>query len=411
MKISVEQLRDMIFARKVYIWGAMIVGQGVCRSLERYDISITAFLDSSPGLQGSKALGYPVLAPSILNGRSEDDVMVVVSSGHYDKEIECLCQAKGLKKNESYIMSRELNDIDPSIDIVGSCNLKCISCPRGNMEDSLPNGLMSLENYKAVLNKLLRELPLLGSIQLYAWGEPFLHKRLPEIVAINREAHLLTAISTNLNVPVDFERILVEKPDWIKISASGFGASYEITHTGGKWEKFLKNIRRLAKARDKVHPNLQIVLNYHLYKHNCKGDYRSMQVLCRELGMIFRSNHAYLYPLDLVRDDLDSKPLPPEAEATKALLLMPLEEGVKKARAQKHLSCPEFSCLPITWNRQVRFCGVYYNPFLSSDFLAEPLENMVQRRNSSKFCQECMALGLHQYTGVYLQETRLKGSI
>ena len=404
MKITVEQLRRIADGRTVYIWGAMIVGQGVCRSLERYDIPVSAFLDSSPGLQGSRALGHPVQAPSILDEWGGEPILVIVSSGHYDKEIEQLCQERGLKKNEGYILSRELNAIDPSIDIAGSCNLKCISCPRGNMEDSLPKGLMSLEDYRAVLDKLLAELPLLGSIQLYAWGEPFLHKKLPEIIAMNREAHLLTAISTNLNVPVDFERALSAQPDWIKVSASGFGTNYEITHTGGKWELFLKNMHRLAEARDKVHPGLQVVLNYHLYKHNCAEDYAKMRELCGDLGFIFRSNHAYLYPLDLVRDDLDGKPLPPEAEATKKLLLMPVEEGIETARAQKHLPCPEFSGLPITWNRQVRFCGVYYNPFLSGDFLTEPLEDMVKRRNTSEFCQECMELGLHQYTGVYLQE-------
>ncbi len=408
MKVSVEELRNITDSHEIYIWGAMIVGQGVCRSLERYGVQVTGFIDSSSGLQGNRALGYEILAPAVLDDKDHQKIVVVVSSGHYDKEIEQLCLAHGLKKNDSYILSRELNDIDPSIDIVGSCNLKCISCPRGNMEDSLPKGLMSIEDYRAVVEKLLRELPLLGSIQLYAWGEPFLHKKLPEIIAINRKAHLLTAISTNLNVPVDFERVLIEKPDWIKVSASGFGANYEVTHTGGKWDMFLKNIHRLAKARDKVHPDLQIMLNYHLYKHNCEEDYVQMQALCRELGLIFRSNHAYLYPLDLVRDAVDGKALPVEAEATKSLLLMSMEEGLEKAKAQKHLPCPELSCLPITWDRQVRFCGVYYNPFLSNDFLEEPLESMVQRRNTSEFCQECMDLGLHQYTGVYLQETLLK---
>jgi len=408
MKISLQQLHKIKANRDIYIWGAMIVGQGVCRSLERHNVAVQAFLDSSIELQKTKALGYSIQAPSLLldkDGRSQR--LIIISSGHYDREIEAICIEKGLKTNVDYILSRDLNDIDPSIDIAGSCNLRCMSCPRGNMEDPSPKGVMKLEDYRLVLDKLLVEIPLLGSIQLYAWGEPFLHKKLPDIIAMNREAKVLTAISTNLNVTIDFKRILVEKPDWIKVSASGFGPNYEITHTGGKWDVFLANLYRLAETRDQVHPELQIVLNYHLYKHNCDEDYLNMKALCEELGLIFRANHAYVYPLDIVMNDLEGRPIPKEAEETKKLLLMTMEEGVKKAQAIKHLPCPEERCLPITWDRKVRFCGVYFNPFLADDFLDETVDDLMDTRKKSTFCEHCKSHGLHQYTGVYLQETLL----
>lgn len=408
MSISLQKLQEIRQGRDIYIWGAMIVGQGVCRSLERQNIPVQAFLDSSIELQKNKALGYPIQSPTILDEEGNHQRLIIIGSGHYDREIESICIEKGLKANVDYVLSRELNDIDPSIDIVGSCNLKCISCPRGNMEDPSPKGVMKLEDYRKVLDKLLAEIPLLGSIQLYAWGEPFLHKKLPEIIAMNREAKVLTAISTNLNVKVDFDRFLIEKPDWIKVSASGFGPNYEITHTGGKWDVFLKNLHRLADSRDRVHPELQIVLNYHLYKHNCEDDYINMKALCKELGLIFRSNHAYVYPLDIVMDDLEGRAIPKQAEDTKKLLLMTMEEGVKKAQALKHLPCPEERCLPITWDRKVRFCGVYFDPFLADDFLAGSVNNLMETRKQSKFCEHCKSHGLHQYTGVYLQETLLK---
>jgi MoaA/NifB/PqqE/SkfB family radical SAM enzyme len=408
MKISLQQLKDIRQDRNIYIWGAMIVGQGVCRSLQRHDIPVTSFLDSSEELQKSTALGYSIQSPSLLEQAGTENRLIIVSSGHYDREIAAICREKGLIPNVDYILSRDLNDIDPSVDVAGSCNLKCKSCPRGNMEDPTPKGLMKVDDYRLVLDKLLTEIPFLGSIQLYAWGEPFLHKRLPEIIAMNRDAKVLTAISTNLNVKVDFDRFLVEKPDWIKVSASGFGPNYEITHTGGKWDVFHDNLYKLAESRDRVHPELQVVLNYHLYKHNCDEDYRNMKALCNELGFVFRSNHAYVYPMDIVMDDIEGRPIPQEAKDTKELLLMPVEEGVKKAQALKHLPCPEERCLPITWDRKVRFCGVYFNPFLASDFLDETVEGLMETRKQSEFCEHCKSHGLHQYTGVYLQETLLK---
>lgn len=407
MNLSLPQLQQIRRHRDVYIWGAMIVGQGVCKSLERHQIPVRAFLDSSVELQKTTALGYAIKSPAVLDEPDSDRPLIVISSGHYDREIETICQQKGLKANIDYVLSRDLNDIDPSIDIVGSCNLRCISCPRGNMQDPTPKGVMKLDDYRKVLDKLLAEIPLLGSIQLYAWGEPFLHKKLPEIIAVNRDAQVLTAISTNLNANVDFDRSLKEKPDWIKVSASGFGPNYEITHTGGKWDAFLANLYRLADARDRIHPALQIVLNYHLYQHNCEEDYEQMKQLCKDLGLVFRANHAYVYPLDIVMDDLEGKPIPPQAEETKNLLLMSFEDGVKKAQARKHLPCPEERCLPITWDRRVRFCGVYFNPFLTDDFLDETVENLMETRKQSKFCEHCKSHGLHQYTGVYLEEKLL----
>ena len=61
--IAVEELRQICSNKKVFIWGAMIVGQGVCRSFERISIPVTSFLDSSASLQGRKALGYEIQNP------------------------------------------------------------------------------------------------------------------------------------------------------------------------------------------------------------------------------------------------------------------------------------------------------------------------------------------------------------
>ena len=250
MRKDITDLRKIIVGKKVYIWGAMIVGQGVCRALERFQIPIDAFIDSSKSLQGRIALGYPILsAQELLEDPARDERVIVISSGHYDLEIEQICRARGLCKDTHYVMSYDLNDVDPSVDISGTCNLKCISCPRGNMKDRPSVGFMSSEEYRPVLAKLLRELPFLGSVQLYAWGEPLLNKNLAQIVEITRDAKVLTALSSNLNVPTGYKEVVKAKLDWFKVSASGYEKSYEVTHTGGKWPRFLhKNLLSYGKS-------------------------------------------------------------------------------------------------------------------------------------------------------------------
>jgi MoaA/NifB/PqqE/SkfB family radical SAM enzyme len=408
--ISVEELRQLCLNKKVFIWGAMIVGQGVCRSLERNSIPVENFMDKSLSLQGRKALGYRILKPGDIFAQvRRGQGIIIIGSGHNSPEIASLCAKEGFQKGKDYILCEDLNDIDPSVDVAGMCNLKCISCPRGNEKQQPPAGFMSALTYKQVLNKLLQEIPLLGSIQLYAWGEPQLNPELPEIVAITREASVLSAISSNLNYAKNLDAVVAARPNWFKISCSGWAKNYERTHTGGKWKVFLANLQKLAHLRDTLHPDMQIILNYHLYKHNTGEDYRLIESLCKDLSLIFIPNHAYLYPLDSVMDFVDGKELSPEAKETIPMLLMTLEEGIASARKRASLPCPEERCFPINWDCRVRECGVFFRPFIADNFLDTPLSEIITRKKRG-LCVECRKRAIHQYTSVYLTEKRLDNS-
>jgi hypothetical protein len=406
--ISIEELRRLCLNKKVFIWGAMIVGQGVCRSLERIEIPVHSFLDSAASLQGRKALGYEIRKPDeVFETVRSGGGIIIAGAGHCDLEIGDCCNKAGLKKGKDYILCRELNDIDPSIEVSGMCNLRCISCPRGNDSSQTSKGYMSAAIYKKVLNKLIREIPLLGSVQLYTWGEPLLNRELPEIISMTREARVLTAISSNLNYAGNLEAVVAAGPDWFKVSCSGWGGSYELTHTGGNWDLFLTNLHKLVRLRDSLHPGMQITLNYHLYKHNICEDYRRMEALCKELSLIFRPSPAYLYPADAVMEYIDGKELSPEAQKTLPLLLMGIDEGIVKARELAARPCPEERCFPIDWDCRVRECGVYFRPFISEDFLETPLTEIMDLKRKSELCVKCKQRGIHQFTGVYLAEKRL----
>jgi hypothetical protein len=80
--------------------------------------------------------------------------------------------------------------------------------------------------------------------------------------------------------------VIQAQPDWLKISASGFGANYEMTHTGGKWDLFYRNLFRLQELRERYHPSMYVEMNYHLYRHNLGEDYRQMAGLCQKLGFV-----------------------------------------------------------------------------------------------------------------------------
>lgn len=406
--ITVEELHQFCSNKKVFIWGAMIVGQGVCRSLERIDVTVESFIDSATALQDKWALGYYIGKPDdVFNTVRAGNGIIIAASGHCDLEIGESCERAGLRKGKDYILCRELNDIDPSVDISGMCNLKCISCPRGNEREQPAKGLMRAEVYKKVLDKLLKEIPLLGSIQLYTWGEPLLNPELPEIINMTRNARVLTAISSNLNYGKTLGSVVTARPDWFKVSCSGWGQSYELTHTGGRWDIFLTNLNKLSQLRNQIHPQMQITVNYHLYKHNIGEDYRRMKALCEELSLIFRPSPAYLYPVDTVLDYIEGKELSAEARKTLPMLLMGLNEGIRSAQKRSDLPCPEERCFPINWDCSVRSCGVFFRPFIAANFLNTPLTEILEKKKKSKLCMQCKKHGLHQFTGVYLAEKHI----
>jgi MoaA/NifB/PqqE/SkfB family radical SAM enzyme len=400
-------LKSYLDGRDVYLWGAAIVGLGMCRALERAGIQPAGFIDSSPRFQGKTVLGYPVSLPEAILSRHQGakKPFILITSGHYDEEIAGLCADAGWIKEADFLSSKALNTIDPSIDISGICNLHCISCPRGNLPYAPPKGFMDVETYGKVLDKLIAEIPFMGLVQLYAWGEPLLNPHLPEIIRVSGSKNVLCELSTNLNVHKKnlFETIQA-RPGRIRVSVSGFGRDYQTTHTGGNWDLLLENLYRLRDYRNQLYPEMYVEVNYHLYRHNTGEPYRQMKALCRELDFLFRPCHAYLYPLDNALRFCEGQPLSPEAKKTLGMLLLPIEEGLKRAAMQRHLECGEERCLPINWNLNVRACGAYYEPVLVDNFLTTPLEEIIRARRTSALCKQCRSHSLHRYNPVYLQE-------
>ena len=409
---TASDLRSMRGERCIYLWGASIVGAGMCRALEREGMAPAAFLDSSDRLADKRFLNYPVCKPdTILSDPGERKrSFIIITSGHYEDEIAGLCQSAGLGPGVDFLGVRSINPFDPSVDVAGHCNLRCISCPRGNFEKQPPRGHMTPATYTLVLNKLLEEIPLLGNVQLYAWGEPLLNPDIAEIIRITVDRKVLCAISTNLAYRIDLTPVIKAQPDWVKVSASGFGSSYEITHTGSRWPQFKENLHRLSELRERHHPTMYVELNYHLYRHNTGHEFEQMARLCHELGFAFRPNWAYLYPLDHILAYREGRPLTPQAEQTMDMLLLTLDEGIARAEAQAHLPCAEERCLPIAWDGSVRSCGAYFEPTVADNFLDISLSEILQRRCDSGICQRCKRQALHRFTAVYLEEATLPGA-
>jgi len=404
--LSAEVLRRMIGTRQVRIWGAGNHGRGLFQSLNKLGIAVTGFIDHSPELLNKRAMGLPIDSPAIIETNSfANNNFTIISTFYFENEVKQHCTAFGLREECDFIGYTRLKPNDYAIDITGACNLRCISCPHAyNNPVERKGGIMPLDTFKKVLDKIIVEAPFVGNVQLYQWGEPTLHKQLPQILNYADGLGIKCAISSNLNVPADYESIIKAKPEWLRLSTSGWASRYEITHTLGKWDTFTHNLREVCRLRKAWHPEMKVELYYHLYKHSVGEDFNRWKALCSELGIEFHPVYAYLISLDDVLAYQEGKSLPPEARRASEMLLYPLEEGLREAQREAHLPCDTFRCISINWDLSVSNCMMYYYPtdnIAAPNYLDTSIDEIMATRADCSLCRRCMDKGVHRYCGIY----------
>ena len=399
-------LCNLVVGRKVFIWGARHDGYAARLALLRHGLVPAGFVDSSTAIQGTAVLGLDVASPERhFASHAAQDAFIVIASGFYADEITACCEAQGWRKNADFVVYGELRAMNYQVDVAGMCNLKCVSCPRGNWPRHRKPGLMSAEAYRKLVDKILADDPWTGIITLYNWGEPLLNPELPEIIRITREKGLLSAISSNLAMKKDFGEVVEAGPDWFRISNSGWGENYEITHTGAKWDTFLENCHKLADYRRQWRPEMLVEFFFHIYAHN-RDDFPRIRDLCDQLGFTLRYRHAALAPLDNVALVDRGEEVSAAARRTRQLQFLGVEEVMEIARGQRDRPCYYLDHVWIDWDLSVAHCMEWYEPslVLFDNFLAVSPDEIRAARVNSRHCRECMARGIHRAYCVYGDE-------
>jgi len=392
--------------QRIFIYGAGSQGRGVLRALCRNGIAVAGFIDRNPDIQGRILAGLPIVGPSVLEAAGAmDSMFVIVAVFFFEREISAHLESLGFIKGESYLSYSVMKPHDYAVEVSGVCNLHCISCPRAERYPAGRNAMMmGLETFKKVINKIQGEAPFVGNIQLYQWGEPTLNPELPNMIRYAHEKDMFCTISSNLNHNADFRSLMESRPECLRLSVSGMGANYEITHTGGSWQSFIANVEIIGKLRHEIHPEMRVELYYHLYRHNTEAQQKEVGMLCQRLDFEFHPVPAYIISLDDVLAYCEGRPLPAAAQRARALLLVDLDEGLRQARAESGLSCDALRVIMINADLSVSACMMFYDPDMNNiadNYLETPLDKIVARQTTSALCQSCRKHGVHRYCGVY----------
>ena len=291
-----------------------------------------------------------------------------------------------------------------SIDVVSVCNLECPTCPVANWPKESWTGATGIMD-AALLHQLVRKAvseSLVSNIDLFAYTEPLLHPRLPELIAIVKSYGLRCTVSTNLNVMRDADALLAANPDEISISVSGFHQdAYGVTHAGGDIEVVKKHMRTLADARQRSISKTKVVVFFHKYRTNL-DDLPLMKDFALSLGLEFDECWATFFPLEKVLTY--AKPELALAEITEAdqkiidRLGAPLEKIVELASRTPASSCTlQDSAVVLDVKGNVYLCcdaamDVTRNQIAS--YLDSTLETVQARKKNHSLCTTCMASGL-----------------
>ncbi len=290
------------------------------------------------------------------------------------------------------------------IDIVGTCNLRCPTCPVGNSDlGSRARGMMKPAMFSDIIQKIRAESPSSRpQVMLFNWGEPLLHPHLPDFIRQLREAGMKSHLSTNLNIKRGFEAVLRAEPDDLKISISGFSAdSYARTHVGGDLALVQFNLREMRRIIDLHEIKTHVWVCQHLYRGTL-AETEELASLCRELHFDFNPIEAFYMPLERLDEYLNGKPNPRDGGIIAELLVEPRKaRDRRRAHQDSGTDCElRFNQTVINHDGSVALCCSVYDDdnMLGLAFLDHSHVEIERRKYDHPFCARCFKSGM-AYTG------------
>lgn len=171
------------------------------------------------------------------------------------------------------------------IDPINVCNLRCPLCPTGLGILGRKRGKMCLQDYQHLIDQIT---PYAYLVELYNWGEPFLHPDIFEIIRYASSKRIVVKVSSNLN---HFNQEMAAKTvdsglDWLLVSIDGSSQeTYEKYRKGGNLSKVLENVRLLVeeKRRKNAHSPF-IVTRILVNKHN-EHQIEELRQTCEQIGV------------------------------------------------------------------------------------------------------------------------------
>jgi MoaA/NifB/PqqE/SkfB family radical SAM enzyme len=408
---SIDDAKILFGQRDIYIWGAGQKGRGFCMALLRCGFKVKAFLDSNLQEVGEEFMNIRTIHPNTLLNDANlliNAFVLTASVESKNREMYSILEQVGLIKGKDYVGIQTLSPFYPTIEVAGLCNLKCSSCIRSDSEIIENGKYMSLHDYSKVINKMVKEIPFLYLVDLYVFGEPLLNNDLPDIITLNNELGIASGLSTNLNNIRNLEAVMLARPAQLRVSLSGASKeTYEVTHTGGRWDKVSNNLIKLGELSNALGNKTIIEIYFHIYQHN-KSEIKIIADLCKKYSFRFHPSLAVLFS-DYALSYSESGVMNSNAKIASDLMLVDIDTLLDDCKREAHLNCILTRIVPvINWDLSVMPCCNYTYSSIAANYLDIKLEDIINKRTNSGVCAKCQKHSLHRWNNQIAYSSKVK---
>jgi len=282
-------------------------------------------------------------------------------------------------------------------EISGICQARCPYCCTGNKSlSSYPSRFIPTHEFSRAIERLF-ELGLIvykQKIDLYNWGEPFLHPYLTDILHILVDQGLTYRLSTNAAKYIKLPSHLIDNLTELTISIPGFSQkSYDRVH-GFNFVKIIENIKKFSND---VGSN-KIKITYLLHQFNIDEICEAYKYF-HEQKIRMTDTVAYMNDYNMARDYLAGTMTKEQlGRICRDLLLYYVDELINSM--PKCYECPQFSFLTIDeYCNLLTCCAVpkdnKYYTFGSLFSLSS--DQIKQNKKKQPVCAECQKLKIHYW--------------
>lgn len=160
--------------------------------------------------------------------------------------------------------------IEAYVEPTSFCNLRCPACPTGLRLGLRPSVAIELDVFRAIIDSIG---PYLFRLHMYNWGEPFLHRHLPELIQCAKDKGIEVIISSNLNIKLSddyIEQFIQSGLDKLIVSLDGTTKeTYEKYRRGGDFNLVCENMQRIQAVKMRLGIRTpQIMWQFLVFRHN-----------------------------------------------------------------------------------------------------------------------------------------------
>ncbi len=385
----------------IYIWGTRIAGLSIAKSLIHSGIKVEAFVDDFS--ETKSKLDIPIIKPETMF-KTKKRTVIIATRSHSEK-LQERC-SENHTEDQTVIPWDKIQQLDYYIEITNRCNLNCLTCSsREYYNDQLHK--MTLTDFDSCTSKIVRDDPFITWINLFGHNEPLIHPDIADLIDNANSKGLSVGISTNMSLVFNVEKLIRSKPMWIRVSTSGLGTNYEISHQGGKSNLVIENLTKISKLRSEYSPDTEIEVFFLKYNYN-QEDIPKWKDLCQELGLELRYIEPSLIGSETIYRVVEDLPISSKTRRALNILTRDISETLDLAHKQRHLTCPNERMVRIHSDMSVAECQTWMGSRLPKSFLEYDIRELKEALSNTKYCKKCKHHSIHQYCEIVYDETNAK---